>query len=117
MTGDKRIIDEVAAAIYETEGRRPAPIWQNASSDVRQWVRTQAKSAIAAVRAETGVSERCASKPRLRNDWPCTTLSVGSRSTAAIEIFGNGWFISIGSACPVSATKRSPVSIGTSATC
>ena len=55
-------IDAVARAIYEThwsvpESGNAPPAWDNASDSVKKWVRAQAKSAIAALRARDAISE------------------------------------------------------------
>ena len=48
-------IEAVARAIYETHWRRPAPRWDEASDDVRDWVRKQALSAINALRGRLAI--------------------------------------------------------------
>jgi len=41
-----KLIEQVARAIYRTHWRAPSPVWENASDDVKDWVRKQAMSAI-----------------------------------------------------------------------
>jgi len=51
----KRDLVEVAAqAIYAAHWRRPAPKWEQASAEVKEWVRYQARAAVAALRAANG---------------------------------------------------------------
>jgi len=40
------LVEGVAKAIYETHWAKPAPPWENASANVRGWVREQATSAL-----------------------------------------------------------------------
>lgn len=64
MTQDRR--DTVARAIYTTHwkapdpetGRAGAPVWENVSAAVREWVLAQADSAIAALNAANPGAER-----------------------------------------------------------
>jgi hypothetical protein len=39
-------IEEAAIAIYNTHRRRPAPAWEQASEEIRDWVREQAMSCL-----------------------------------------------------------------------
>jgi hypothetical protein len=39
-------VEVTAEAIYETHRKSPAPSWANASTEVKDWVRAQAVSAI-----------------------------------------------------------------------
>jgi|GraSoiStandDraft_46_1057282.scaffolds.fasta_scaffold365520_3 hypothetical protein len=49
---NNELIEQVARAIYRTHWRAPTPVWENASEDVRNWVRKQAQSAIEAMQHE-----------------------------------------------------------------
>lgn len=40
------MLEAVAKAIYMTHWREGCPIWDNASENVKQWVRKQAEAAI-----------------------------------------------------------------------
>src|SRR3954470_14500974 len=56
MTEVPGLVDQLARAIYMTHwkpadpdsGRPGAPVWENASNNVREWVTAQAEAAIAA---------------------------------------------------------------------
>lgn len=47
------LIDNVARAIYTTHWRAPSPVWENASQNVRNWVRAQAWNAVVATLADS----------------------------------------------------------------
>lgn len=42
-------IEAIARRIYYTHWREPMPPWENASENVRDWVRKQAESAISEI--------------------------------------------------------------------
>lgn len=46
-----QLVDGLAAAIYMTHRRDPAPIWENLSDASREWMRDQAREALAYLRA------------------------------------------------------------------
>lgn len=48
------LVEGVARAIYMAHRRPPAPIWENASDNVQQWVRKQARAALEYLRTRTG---------------------------------------------------------------
>jgi hypothetical protein len=43
------IKNEVAKAIYQTHWREPSPTWENADTEVREWVSKQAENALMVV--------------------------------------------------------------------
>jgi hypothetical protein len=50
---DEQVVEGVARTIYMTHRKEPAPAWEGASEQSREWVRTQARSALAYLRALT----------------------------------------------------------------
>lgn len=44
---DEEMVENIAAAIYMTHQGQPAPLWEQASEPVREWVRAQARSVVA----------------------------------------------------------------------
>jgi hypothetical protein len=48
---EEQLVEGVARAIYTTHRREPAPIWENAGEDSREWVRAQARNALAYLRS------------------------------------------------------------------
>jgi hypothetical protein len=46
---EDQLIEIVAQAIYGTHWKPPSPAWRMASDNVQEWVRAQARSAIAAL--------------------------------------------------------------------
>ena len=47
---DEQVIEGVARAIYMTHRKEPAPVWENARQEIREWVREQARSVLAHLR-------------------------------------------------------------------
>jgi hypothetical protein len=47
---EDQLVDELAQAIYATHWRQPSPSWANTSEEIRNWVRKQARSALAYLR-------------------------------------------------------------------
>jgi hypothetical protein len=48
---EEELVDGLARALYMTHRREPAPKWENASEDSREWVRAQARAALAYLRS------------------------------------------------------------------
>ena len=48
------LVEIAARAIYGAHRKSSAPRWEQASASVREWVRVQARAAIAALRAANG---------------------------------------------------------------
>ena len=40
--GEDEIVERLAKKIYKTHWRSPNPVWENASENVKDWVRQQA---------------------------------------------------------------------------
>lgn len=51
---DRQLVEGLAKAIYMTHRRELAPIWENASAGVREWVRAQARSGVAYLKSRGG---------------------------------------------------------------
>jgi hypothetical protein len=51
LLDEEWILDGIARAIYRAHWRAPSPVWEAASSDVQDWVREQARAALAYLRA------------------------------------------------------------------
>lgn len=47
------MVERAARAIYETHWVEGAPVWENASRKVREWVRAQARNVFPAIREPT----------------------------------------------------------------
>jgi hypothetical protein len=47
-------VEIAARAIYGAHWKRPSPTWEQTSANLREWVRVQARAAIAALRAAHG---------------------------------------------------------------
>jgi hypothetical protein len=43
---EEELVDGLARALYMTQWREPAPIWENASEHSRDWVRAQATNGL-----------------------------------------------------------------------
>ncbi len=50
---DEQVVDGVARAIYLAHWRPPSPEWEQASENVRNWVRVQAREALLYLRTLT----------------------------------------------------------------
>lgn len=50
---EEQVVEGLAGAIYMTHWREPAPTWENASDASREWVRAQAREALAYLRSQT----------------------------------------------------------------
>jgi len=48
---EEQLVEGLARALYMTHRREPAPKWESASEDSREWVRVQARSALAYLRS------------------------------------------------------------------
>jgi hypothetical protein len=51
---DEQIVEGLARAIYSAHWRPPSPEWEQTSENVRNWVRVQAREALAYLRTLTG---------------------------------------------------------------
>jgi len=47
---EEQLVEGLARALYMTHRREPAPIWENASEDSREWVRALARGGLAYLR-------------------------------------------------------------------
>ena len=50
---EEHLTEDVARAIYSAHRRAPSPSWEQASDDVREWVRVQARAALLYLHAVT----------------------------------------------------------------
>jgi hypothetical protein len=50
---EEQVIEGLAQALYMTHRRGPAPVWENASDGSREWMRAQARQALAYLRSLT----------------------------------------------------------------
>jgi hypothetical protein len=50
---EEQLVEDLARALYMTHRREPAPKWENASEDSREWVRAQARGGLAYLRKLT----------------------------------------------------------------
>ena len=79
-------IETVAMAIYSTHWRAPSPTWDEASEEVRDWVRKQALSAMNALRAagwSPGKRKISAPEPPVAAETEAVlaTVSLGEETT------------------------------------
>ena len=50
---DEQVVEGLARTIYSAHWRPPSPEWEQASENVRNWVRVQAREALAYLRTLT----------------------------------------------------------------